>query len=348
MNNFLLCSNCFYDEGLKIYSEKVGIENTNKCSNCNSNNGKKLNINLINHIVYTFFVKGTLNKTEYGAAPIIQFNDKRTCEIEFSGNLKKDVELLESKIKLGLFYYGPRLWMIGEVEPLKDLINERKRISIFERIVNEYPVNIINKNLKMYRLRVNPENINDINQYDSPPEYFLNTGRFDTKKLPILYASKDIDVCIHECRVSIEDNLYVATLETNKELKLLNLTEIIDENATEFESLDIAIHFLFFASKYSYNISRDLAQYIFDKGYDGIIYPSYFSLIRNGIEPFETVYGLSIRRIKELREYAKSQIAENIALFGYPIKNKLLNVRNINKLILNQIQYDYSFGPVNY
>lgn len=348
MSSFLLCSNCFKNEGLRIYSDLVGVKEHGKCPNCKGRKGKKLNIELLNHIVYMFFVRGTLHKVKYGAAPIIQFNDKRECEIKFDGSLGKDVKLLENNMKLGLFYYDPRLWMIGEIEPLKKLLNKKKRKSIFKRLIKEYPTVNLEKKSKMYRVRINPQKPQELSQYDSPPKEFLNSGRFDSNKLPILYASLDIEVCIHECRVTVEDSLYLSTLKTNRKLKLLDLTEILYEDKTEFESLDISMHFLFYAGKYSYDISRDMAQYIHEKGYDGIIYPSYFSSIKNGNEPFETVYGLSIRRFENLREHIKNQTSTNIALFGRPIKEKKLKVSDINKLILNKVNYDYSFGPISF
>lgn len=349
INQYILCSHCFKDEGLKLYSEKIGHENSNECSNCLHTDGKKLDKELLHHMTYMFFVKGTYHKSTYGGASVIQYNDKRQVEIDFRDNLKEDVNLLESNMKLGLFYYGPRLWMLGEIEPLKDLINESTRKSILHRIINEYPTVKLKHNTKLYRLRINPEVETEHKQYDSPPREFLGNGRLDSSELPILYASQDIEVCIHECRVTVEDETYLATIQTNKELKLLDLTEVIlEEDVDEFESLDLAIHMLFFAGNYSYDISRNIALFIKSHNYDGIIYPSYFSTIKTGSIPFDTVYGMSIRMIDKLKEYAKSQIIENIALFGRPIEEKKVRVSNINKLILNKISYDYSFGPTNY
>ncbi len=161
----------------------------------------------------------------------------------------------------------------------------------------------------------------------------------------MLYGSQDIEVCVHECRVTVEDELYLATITTKKELKLLDLTEIIDDDTTEFESIDIAIHMLFLAGEHSYEISRDIAIAAKEKGYDGIIYPSYYSLLRTGSMPFDTIYGISIRKLPITVEYAKSQIIQNIALFGRPIQEEIVRVVCINKLILNKIIYDIHFGP---
>ena len=61
-----------------------------------------------------------------------------------------------------------------------------------------------------------------------------------------MYASQDLQVCLHECRVTAEDKIFVATLKPVKPLKLLNLEEIlVEEGVTEFESLDMAVHMLF-------------------------------------------------------------------------------------------------------
>lgn len=345
---FLMCSKCFKDEGLKQTAERIGINNNNICKNCNQTDGKKLNERLLSQLVFYFFVKGSLYKVDYGAAPIIQYNDLRDCEIEFFDDLKLDVDMISKYIKLGLFLYGPRLWMLGEIEPLKQLINNDERNRIMDRIINEYPSKYLDKKDFFYRIRINPEYPEEYHQFDSPPSEFLEKGRFDSKDLPVLYASQDIEVCIHECRVSSEDEVYMATLEPTKKLKFLDLTEVIDDMENEFESLDLAIHMLFFAGKYSYKISREIAKFIYDNNFDGIIYPSYFSAMRTGCFPFETIYGLSIRKIPQLNSYAQSQIIGNIALFGRPINDGKIIVKNLNKLILNKINYDYTFGPVKF
>jgi len=53
-----------------------------------------------------------------------------------------------------------------------------------------------------------------------------------------MYASQDLQICVHECRVTAEDDLYVATLAPSRDMKLLDLTELLTEDVSEFESLD--------------------------------------------------------------------------------------------------------------
>lgn len=91
------------------------------------------------------------------------------------------------------------------------------------------------------------------------PDSFLGTYRFDSPNLPVLYGSQDLEVGIHECRVSVEDDLYIATLRPKRDLQVLDLTEVVQDEATEFESIDVAVHMLFLAGAHSYEISREIA-----------------------------------------------------------------------------------------
>ncbi|EJC6923000.1 RES family NAD+ phosphorylase [Vibrio parahaemolyticus] len=241
------------------------------------------------------------------------------------------------------------LWMIGEVEPLKDLQNESTRDDIINRVIHEYPEKMVPIGTKFYRLRISPNKPSEPLEYDSPPVEFSGRGRLDSSDLSVMYGSQDLDVCIHECRASVDDDIYVATLKTLKNLRLLDLTHVLEDESTEFESLDMAIHMLFLAKSHSYEISRSIVKAAKKAGYDGVIYPSYFSLIRTGGHPFETSYGLSLRRYHPDREkYAKAHTIENLALFDFPLQSNLVEIVSINRLIITHVGYQGHFGPVEY
>ncbi|MCI9844557.1 RES family NAD+ phosphorylase [Flavobacterium pectinovorum] len=229
---------------------------------------------LLSDLAYRFFVKGTSWKVEYGEAPLIQFNEYQKTSINFKEPLKSDVVLIEKYINVGFFDYGPRLWMIGHIEPLKKLQTKKYRKEIIQRIIQEYPSLILTDKAKFYRLRKNPKDPENHSEYDSPPK--SGNGRLDSYRLPILYASPDLEVCIHECRATAIDRLFVSALVPKTNLKLLNLAVILEEDCTEFESLDISVQFLFYAESHSYEISREIAKAANKAGYDGIVYPSYF------------------------------------------------------------------------
>lgn len=196
----VLCSDCFRDEGLKLDALNLGIDNGIICPNCKSVTGKKLTRDLVFKLSHIFFVKGTLTKCKYGGSPRIVFNIHQygNSEIKFPNWLVNDVKLLEEAAKIGFFFYGPRFWMIGEIEPLKSLQVKKERAAIINRIVSEYPTKEIHTNEFLYRLRREPLSPCKNKEYDAPPLSLLGKGRFDSKRLPVLYASQDLELCIHE------------------------------------------------------------------------------------------------------------------------------------------------------
>lgn len=350
-NAILLCSECFADEGLRIDAAKHGLGQQDVCPNCRSTEGRKLSKKHIEDLAWRFFVRGTTIRCDYGAAPIIQCNEYhyRKSDISPSSWIENDIKLIEEAAKIGFFHYGPRLWMVGEVEPLKALRDPAMRPQVIERVLTEYPAKVLTKGTKFYRLRIEPNRPADPREYDSPPAEYSGNGRLCSTELQVMYGSQDIDVCIHECRAAAEDDIYVATILTQQDLRLLDLTHVLEEECTEFESLDMAIHMLFLAKSHSYEISRAIALAARDAGFDGVIYPSFFSLIRTGGHPFETAYGLSLRRFHpEKNKYAEAFTIQNLALFGHPLEKGIASVECINRLVLTQIGYNGHFGPVEY
>lgn len=351
MTEIVLCSNCFNDQGLRLTAFNIGINKNGLCPQCKTENGRKLNKELVKKLAYSFFVRGTVHRTYFGGAPMIQFNEQQyeNSSIDVPKWIEDDIKLIEDTIKVGFFYYGPRLWMVGEVEPLKKLELKSERHGIIHRILKEYPARIILKKEIIYRLRKEPKDPSNFEEYDSPPlgNENLGKGRFDSINFPIMYASQDLEICVHESRVTVDDNLFLATLYPTRDLKLLDLTGILDENETEFESLYMAVHMLFFTGEYSYDITREIAFSAYQAGFDGLIFPSYFSLIRTGAMPFDSIYGISIRKFPFYKTYVKFQIIPNIALFGRPVEEKIIAVKCINRLVLSKIKYDVLFGPVD-
>lgn len=347
----LLCSDCFVDEGLRIDAHKHGLEKKGECPQCGSPNGRKLNREDIAGLAWRFFVSGTTIRGDYGGAPVIQFNEHHygRSDIAPSTWLKGDIKLIEDAAKIGFFHYGTRLWMVGEVEPLKELKDPAKRSQVIARVMKEYPHRTLAKDSAFYRLRIAPRQPANPGEYDSPPTNMAGRGRLDSAGFPVLYGSQDLDICIHECRASSEDEIFVATLKPERDMKLLDLTHVLMEEVTEFESLDMAIHMLFLARSHSYEVSRAIAVSAKAAGFDGVIYPSFFSLIRTGGRPFETAYGLSLRRFHpQAEEYGRAFTIPNFALFGRPLESQSVRVHCINRLVLTQIGYQGHFGPVAY
>lgn len=350
MTNFIesdlvACSNCFSDRGLQLDAEKIGQDNKNPCRNCGAIDSKKLPLAGVEALAHRYFVWGSMCRAHYGAAPKIQFNEHQKTSIEVAPWLVLDVQLIERLLGIGFFHYGPRLWMVGEVEPLKALQAKEHRQDIIDRILAEYPVRVLDTAESFYRIRVNPSTPDDADQYDSAPPEYSGKGRLDSSGNSVLYGSPDLEVCVHECRVSAEDEIFVATLAPTRSLRLLDLSALLKEDVTEFESLDMSIHMLFLAGKHAYETTQAIADAARIAGFDGIVYPSYFSLLRIGQMPFQTTYGISHRRFPSMQEYEQAKSIPNLALFGWPLAEGKISVSCINRLILSRVVYDFHFGP---
>src|SRR5262249_17756422 len=146
---------------------------------------KKLPFAGLQTLAQRFFVWGSLTRQRYGAAPRIQFNEHQTTSISVAPWLSQDVHLLERLLNVGFFPYGPRLCMVGEVEPLKELQEPKTRQVIVERILSEYPTRTLTPDDLFYRIRVNPVVVEDRDQYDSPPSEYLGSGRLDSSDFPV-------------------------------------------------------------------------------------------------------------------------------------------------------------------
>ncbi len=349
-DQIVLCSECFSDEGFRFGAHAIGATNDSVCPNCGKREGRKLNLNLTSQLAWQFFTWGSTYRGYYGAAPEIVSNNRRKSEITLASWSGGDLKLFEEKLGLGFFLYGPRLWMVGEVEPLKALQTEESRSRVVERILAEYPKMDFRSSERFYRLRKGLLSPTDEGEYDSPPAAFLREGRLESPDLPILYGSRDLETCVHECRLTVLDEAFVATLEPIGDLRLLDLTHLLVEDTTvsEFESLDMAVHMLFLAGDHSYPITREIAKRAQEEQLDGILYPSFFSLARTGSVPFPTVLGISIRKIPQFSEQVRRHTVPNVAIFGRPIRDGKLKVRCINRLIIGSVNYGLILGPVGF
>ena len=128
----------------------------------------------------------------------------------------------------------------GEVEPLKALHDASTRDHVVERILNEFPERTLSPSQRILRLRRNPNPATEPSEFDAPPVGQRGNGRLGAADFPVLYASQDVEVSVHECRVTVEDDPYMATLAPLRDLRLLHLTAVLEEDVTEFDSLDIA------------------------------------------------------------------------------------------------------------
>lgn len=321
-DKYRICSECFNDIGLKIEAQKIGIKNNEVCPYCRNKKGYKLNKELLDNLCHNFFVLNNTYKSFYGGSYYIQYNNfhyNNDDNIIFAENLKNDVEIFRQFLKIGFFYYPPRLCYLGEndyIHNFSEHYNSKKFKRAMEKLIEKSRIKYYNSKNIFYRLRKNPQHPTLSSEYDSAPR---GRGRFNERKTKLLYASKNIKACIKECRVNEMDELYIATLRPVNKLKLLDFININDFDNDLFESIGFAINILMNANENSYKICRKIANFIKMQGFDGFISDSHF------------------------KPYLNNK-AINITLFGSPIKENKVKVININRLNLNKIKYDISFG----
>lgn len=323
-NDYILCSECFKDFGLRLEAENFGVKNKKTCPNCDSHRGFKLTKEQLNELCFSFFVQNSSYKAIYGGAPLIQYNEAHfnlDDDIDFSKFIQEDIELFRKHLKIGFFYYGPRLCYLGENTPLKSFLqhgNSKECKEALKTLLEHSEIKYYDENNIFYRLRKNPADPFKESEYDSAPK---GTGRFNDSGFKLMYASNDIETCVHECRVKMNDELYMVTLKPTKKLKLLDLTKINDPYEYDlFESFDYAMNLLFNADKNSYTACRKIAKYIARFKFDGLLSNSYFN------------------------NYLKKKTI-NVTLFGNPIKEGKVKIIGINRLFVNKMHYDISFGP---
>jgi hypothetical protein len=348
-DEIVLCSECFADEGLRLSARVWGSIESGACPNCGKEDGCKLSYADASQLAWRFFTWGSTHRFNYGAAPLIVSNETHKTDIALAVWSGNDLRLFEQKLGRGFFLYGPRLWMLGEVEPLKELLADSTRPKILQRVLAEYPKRVFTPSEKFYRIRKGVTDPIPEEELDSPPPALLGNGRLESPDLPVFYGGLDLETCIHECRLTVLDESFVATLAPARDLHLLDLTHLlVEKDVSEFDSLDLAIHMLFLAGDYSYPISRDIAKAAFDEKLDGILYPSFFSLARTSSVPLETTFGISVRKLAPFAAHAAHQAVPNIALFGRPIQDGRVRVACVNRLIIGGVRYNIVLGPAGF
>lgn len=324
----MICTSCFKNFGIKQVSLKLNNTETKQiCKNCN-NYGYPLNDELINDIMGEFFVRGSIPPEAGGPAPVYQFNSCHSeNEVTFLTEIDHDLQLLSKELNVGLFHYGPPLWRLGYTEHYQSLFFDKvvgdERNKIWDEIINSCETRTLTTNDVFFRVRTGNKMPPILDQeFDTPPLNLSCDGRFNSKEFPILYCATDVETCIYETRANLSDYIVVAELQPIKGLKLLDLSNCKRSCGTEFEQVSRMLQRLSFAGKEEYSICQELAMEIKKRDYDGFIADSYF------------------------QQAHKSKL-QNIILFGYPIKDKKIELKSASRIVINSMSYEFSYGPTN-
>lgn len=327
VENIVACSRCFHDIGLRKEAEKIGIKDNSVCPKCGSQKGMKLTKEQLIKLCEQYFGDGSYIKTEFGGSNYLTMCESSTSDdIKCYNALKRDIKFLSNTFNIGIFYYGPQEWKIGRNNWMDDLVstNNEERECAVEKVAKRCFTKVLKNSKRFYRIRTNlKSDFTSPIAYDAPPIQRLEDGRMNLEGNTVLYGAFNVETCIHETRVAIDDEIYIATLNPTKELKFLDFCRIkaAKNEPTPFEQLGLAISQIFLAGTQSYRITQAFSKYAFEHGYDGVIYPSYFNSVRD----------------KKFR---------NIVIFGHPIAEGKIKVISIDRINLTKVKYDFTFGPV--
>jgi len=333
--NFLLCSACFQDIGLKLEAQRIGQLRRPKksCPNCASREGYSLDNKALHKLQRQFFSRATAPNQLRDDIAILGVDDyppDTSIRPTLRSEAQADWDLIQSKISGRLFYRSPKLFFLGITNHFGWYQSLSKEV-VRNDIVPKLRFTDVHPTAPFYRIRINVTEPNkfDEAQYDAPPNLRRRGfGRFDNPKLPLLYGSPNLQVCIHECRVTLADQTFVATLAPTRTLRLIDLSGNYDqvEDTGPFDDLFWFFRGLMNASSPNvYRYCRRIAQTIKDiTDADGFVYNSYYTNVAGDT----------------------GGKAFNYALFGRPISEGKLKVVSINTIRLSRITYDYHLGPL--
>lgn len=324
----IACPKCFANWGFRQVVAEHSDLPAATCPRC-AQVGPLIDENKLAKAIQAFFVGGSY--VAETMAPVYQVNRSNPSPSRFDATLDADAQLACALTSAVIFDYGPPLWRIGEVE-LKRAFDEGgdERDAAACGFVAGAPLVKLPVGTRLFRIRKNPkldEVIATPAAFDPPPLHIERpAGRWDDGRTAVLYASDDIELCLHECRVQIADEIVVATLSTARPLVLLDLTaEFSVGRASPFDDPNIFARFLSLSRNEQWlNHARIVSRAAQSASLDGIRYTSYYAQAKQNSE------------------------ALNVALFGRPLVAGDLVIDSVNRLRLRDARYAFSFGPVLY
>lgn len=314
------CSNCFLDVGLRKVIESLGKKVNRSCPSCGSSIGAKFTKQALDAICSEFFVQGSVFSGRGWFAPLIQFNQYDRPIDEIGGeSLRADIRRLSQSFGVRVFLYGPPLWMFGK--PPEEDGSQAWTDADFQTICDYHHERTIGPQTQFFRVQKDIKSRPDDARFCSPPDEFrTECGRFDSPSLPVHYCSLDVETCLHESRVKLSDDIFVATLRPREAIKLLDLSSPkSDVEVSPFDDPRIWLRSLIYDHA-SYETCQRLAAHIYSLGYQGFIVESFF-------------------------QQAAKKKHLNLCIFGRPVVSGSVLVEGINRVSLRNISFEYGFGP---
>jgi hypothetical protein len=324
----LACPKCFRNYGFRQTLILLCQEASGACPQCGCDGILKADRSSLEKAVIDFFVGGSYITGTY--APVYQVNERQTHPGIFDPTLASDAELVRHLTGLVVFDYGPPLWRIGRTE-LYDEFEAGGELQHWAAadLVKAANSIVVPAGSWLFRVRLNPkadESIATAAAFDPPPPAIQRTpGRWDDPGHPVLYVSDDVELCLHECRVTISDEIVVATLSSVRDLRILDLSSpILWDARTPFDDPNVFVGIMCRSRGSWLEYCRIISRITHDAGYDGIRYVSYYAQAKHAPQSL------------------------NLALFGRPINDGVLGLESVNRIRIADVTYQFGFGPVLY
>lgn len=321
------CADCFRNDGLRHVLSRYGKGSSDHCPRCSSSAGAKLDPDTLEAAASEFFVQGSVAPETL--APVYQVNRLNPYPATLDPTLAADAELLRTVTGLVVFEYGPPLWQLGHTDHY-DAFAEGDPASAADAMVRGGTATTIHAGTALYRIRrnlaVGPD-VLDPATFDPPGDQVARQpGRWDELGSPVLYVSDDVELCLHECRVALSDEIVLVTLVAARDLRLLDLSQgLATTGPTRFGDGALFADFMSRSRREDWlGICRAMAAAARRAGYDGLRYSSYYSFAMDA--------GAGL----------------NLALFGRPLAERTLSLRSVNRVRLTAISYGYALGPALY
>ena len=349
----MLCTDCFRNMGLRFEAAQVARPTARSdppptitsstgvgtpCPNCGGLGLRLTKIEQVDEVIDRFFVRGSTTPTTRHE-PIYRFSPSnlpdRVPGTSFDRTLRGDVELLARHTSGTIFRNAPNTWRMGYTD-LEDSLEQAIAASpggagsnlvynLLDRVIDHCPIATISEAAQIYRIRCNVARPFELDQFDAPQMGGLS--RFSDGSVPILYGAFDVETCLHESRICVEDEITLATLLPTRCLNVLDLTNVpYDEPDPSVGGEGGDIFYLVNAQLLFGPRSCQgtmLAERCRERHLDGIKYPSFLSNVRPRRERFP-----------------------NVALFGRPIHEGIVQLQSLNNIRLETVRYEFGYGPV--
>lgn len=324
----IACPSCFSNFGFRSVVTSFGTEIDGVCPQCGAGGSRKIDRKGLIEAITDFFVLGSHVPETY--APVYQRNETNSSPAHFDSTLDADAKLACQLTGSVVFHYGPPLWRIGMTNHYDEFQQGGSvRRTAAESLTAQAATCTVAGGTRLFRIRANiraDEHISTAVVFDPPPPDIERIpGRWDDINFPVLYVSDDIELCLHECRTMIADEILLATLIPTRDVHLLDLTqELPRQGGTPFDDPNIFIGIMCRSRGRWLDFCREISRAAHGAGYDGIRYVSYYAQAKADVQSI------------------------NLGLFGRPIANGLLKVNSVNRVRIADMKYAIRFGPVLY